>query len=72
MTVKIDPIEDYHEQYQETPEDATDTEVYEHAIETGAKEIKYLKTYIKILINRIKAANKKRIRVIDLRGEKNE
>jgi hypothetical protein len=67
--VKIDPIESFEDKYYDISKDATEEEVYEHAIIIGKKEINYLRKYIEILINRIKTADKKRIRVIDLREE---
>lgn len=72
MTVKIDPVESYKDKYYDIPKDATEEEIYQHAIVTGKKEINYLKEYIEVLTNRIKAADKKRIRVIDLRDEEQE
>ena len=68
--VKIDPIKDFTTEYYNLPDDATETQIYQHAIITGKKEINWLKQYIEILINRIKAADKTRIRVLDNR-EKN-
>lgn len=69
MTIKIDPVESYKDQYYDIPKDATEEQIYQHAIIVGKKEINYLREYIEILINRIKATDKKRVRIIDLREE---
>ena len=58
MVVKIDPVKDFTEDYFAIDvENSTDIQLYQHAIIVGRKEIDYLKEYIEILQNRIRAAN---------------
>lgn len=70
--VVIEPVKDFDKEYLQYPENATEEEIYQHSIITGAEEIDYLLEYIEILINNIKAADGKRIKVIDLHGDKND
>lgn len=68
-TIEISHIENFDKEYKIDTSNMTEEEIYQHAIIVGTKEIIYLRSYINILILRLKSSNKHYIQIIDLRED---